>query len=639
MCYMKERPQLLNPFERAVQAGPDWVSRKEQLLERFSDRVDRVSVFMNGVMGVSSELNLDETEQALHLAYRKALTGLPVEARKGAMEYERFKRLAGLLDAEQDLITPQTDPRIVEEHFALRDSYEKSATALEEDPDIALFVSLGRVVTSLLEKRKTVLNLGYDHERLIAAFARARSSLESFPVDGAQRIDVGCFDISVYASMKEVQRISADVSGLHFSGTPFNLIGLFPDQHENPRTLRHERVHNYIDQSPHHEHQMPADALSRCFAGNKISSRFVSKLNPRTFLDGLHNELLAQMENAEDHSFVFSEKLHRVRDQNDVFYRLLGKQKSTARYSAGESLELIFSTAGGQVRKLRDLRKRLLTLPGSAEVLTDFDHFHTSVDKRFLAMGSVLRESFCATALLPDPEEAHDVLVSACVLLKPSQYERVLPSYLDRRFGVVQMESARQWNEVFSEGIQSPAGLKVIEALLQKGPIPERAMARACEELLQLATTAGDEIESAIGFKLRDLKKIRTYIRSINKVASRIGLSGSDVDEVRKHFIYEHCFYFLSDHVESGFSGLQKKMKELQDDERASMQFAFEIYSNFISEDINPEGTLTKEDAMRLPHWDQLKQAGFLDEIALLRQSVLEGLVPSLSEPPSSSGS
>ncbi len=80
-------------------------------------------------------------------------------------------------------------------------------------------------------------------------------------------------------------------------------------------------------------------------------------------------------------------------------------------------------------------------------------------------------------------------------------------------------------------------------------------------------------------------------------------------------------------------------MKELQDDERASMQFAFEIYSNFISEDINPEGTLTKEDALRLPHWDQLKQAGFLDEIALLRQSVLEGLVPSLSEPPSSSGS
>lgn len=252
--------------------------------------------------------------------------------------------------------------------------------------------------------------------------------------DTVQEVIVSPFDIVLVIPKKSASE--AGLRGFHVPGTPFNFIRHKLDSGEDDPTLKHERIHNFLDGSNllnlHGENTNSAIArtqqriaryltLQQTGVGKAIlknSERMLLEvLNPIERLDVLHEEILAVAEN-------LTEDNGGKRMLNSKLYRFSGLEFDAERSmvaTAGRDAGIWASFLRKELQSIRD--------PFLRDTIHDnLDKFQKLFTKSIQNARRVLK---VASKLDGEIEnETHTLLY----LLPPSQFYHAL-GYLEFKYG------------------------------------------------------------------------------------------------------------------------------------------------------------------------------------------------------------
>lgn len=645
---------LPNPFERAIKAGPDWESRRENLMNKLTERVQGLSNFINDVRAIGGEPDLEETREALEEAYQRAVAKLPPTVKAKRVALQKLEQEESKLEAEygrfpKDALMPgHIQEKAWLENTSRYSLVNKRKARLLSDPDTAYLYDLHKTIQGLVAKRVAVLQQKTDIDAIQALRAHLsnRTPVEDSDIEGIKRFT---FNITFYIKNELMDKIrDSETAGIHFSGTPFNAVRSSSKRAE--MSILHEGVHNLIDHARHLRHRMPADSIEdtlmelKKFASKDdglsglrkpiIQDRlsvFLGKLDPGVFLNDLHNEILAEIENVE--SSGFKSDTSGLIDDQDLILKEIFKHFSIKRWP-----ENIFATAGRQVSKLRKLSDLLKEFAENESFITIFEKFSGEVKDNFYALASSLEKGFAMLRFL-EPVEAlalHDELLALCVVQKPKHLARSMQSYLDHRLGSERTHEFRRWLLAENKGLETKTGLEYVSELLAGGG----SIPRGQTEILRgLLIDVKDKIPEGLDIlvsNIDDLEDVRGYVQLLHNVGQKVGLIAEQIKNSSLKILSQHAFCYFEQHVSSGFANLAEHLSSLDSLEREGYLEALDLYllnEFFLSDASDIYDTDTAEQIVALPHWAELERAGLGDAA----RSYRERMQASLSSEPSNS--
>jgi hypothetical protein len=606
---------------RAKEAGPDWESRREKILDDLERNVGLMADFRSAIDGIPDDLPHADVENRLTAAAVEVRNRFPEESLK------RFEEYRQCLDGLNRLKERKDDD--LETAGASFIELTDRRRAFEARADVGFLHLLDRTTEMLIKKNEIIAGWRQDGrvEQEVLKRLREESGKEVRPTD-LKEIRTRAFTIEVYvlpeaydAATAEHGGGSADSLGYHLRNSPMSFIRAGSDQkpRDLERTARHERMHNLADGvapmlmrrwTTTSDFDFYMDELTKRRRGGRRKGDELAKgLSDETFqaptiLDASREELVAEMENAEAVGFRRGplRKRGREEDMLSVIYCDGRKKEPALPHEEFMAATGALATAGADYRRahgrfLSEAARRKKDPVGKAQ----FEKKAAELREAVITMVRHLAENFAlATAIGP---EAQEELHQLAILIPPSKY-RYLRTYLEHAHGKAKIEHVERAEGLISdfEASQDVDGLERLVAELEKEPmiLSDEEAARMKEFLDERdgAVFAEDHIES--------LDDCRRYVAALRRFGE---LVGHDLAGRTEWSVYWQYFMArLPAFANWDFARLPEYRSSLKVEERKIFDEALPTYmGEYLSSDYGFE---KDEDIRTSPHWKIVRELG-----------------------------
>jgi hypothetical protein len=511
-------------LERMQELGGSWRERRERLYEALERRVDIVRGLRSRIEQAPVDIAPPEMNELLNGVRNEMYALLPPETREAVKQIEelsaKLEKLDGkirALETDEDADGGQITGKLVERLFMQQQLYD-----LETDE--AVFAeNVEGILKSLARKYVDVRRLRRDRASVGKAFEKA--SGKGMAVDAIIDIRYSAVDATIVLESDEYAQVSGsdDSYGTHFSDTPFSIVRARGAE-DLEETVRHERVHNLLDGAGTMWGRTSAKAFESSLAelekeagrkghegrGSDIEGMLKDiGLEPSNLVDSVHEELLAELENAEASGFGYPLA---VRDQ--VLSEGASSEEGREKEEKKKEILLFqkvsgsFATAGEQLQNLVAHLEEVEEKAGGAEFTAQVGSLADGVRFTFLRAIEHLRTASEVAKFLDDADVLDDAHALAAIL-KPSRYRHIV-GYLERRFGKERVTEARQAADLGRTFTPELERLSVLVSGTQDGSRPLTAPEkRALNDVLERRWVAG----SVAAVPLSDVKEYERLLR------------------------------------------------------------------------------------------------------------------------------
>lgn len=405
--------------------------RRAELMDRLDYKVEAVLDFGRMIESLDDDARPSEVHRALDQARSNIRAMFPPDT------IGRFDRLVAiqnrLRQLHRDISTAWDDPGRGPDEQARRQilaemqTLQREELPLLENEDLAFLLNMEYVIRGLQRKNNEVEALRDQPVRTLDELNLYNYHKTIIPED-IVRIKRTPFELSVVLKPKSYQRVRGqddDSIGVHFNNSPFSLIR---DGQEIETTMRHESIHNALDQAAgiryysrsrlkglaDHHRRSTSDEEKKAAEASLLQYRPVSLLNQ------MHNEMLAELENWERHPWN--------RDRSKILWIDRNRPRTFAfhaeRYSTAgrDAMEVVaaFESAAKHCQDPAQRRQLMETSRQFQRVFTDAVEYMRSAMRTARSSG----------------DEAVDRLHALLFVLPPSRY-RHLARYLKFKYGDV----------------------------------------------------------------------------------------------------------------------------------------------------------------------------------------------------------
>ena len=302
------------------------------MFERIYEKVDKIKELRK--IAESMDVGLSAKEVALQLdGYLKLCErSFSAEARQGADELIKSAKESGVFYYLYSFQENTADEP---------EKATETEAALYENPDINFLANIRGIVERLKQFNRVVRQYQKNPKKM---FAVVRKLVPEFSQEDVTNVKYRAFTVEISCS---VETLGSGLGGLHLDGLPINLINdeiyepAYPARHEFIHTLFDGRITNIAGIEP-------SEILSKILLKTKSNedlSETCSKIRIPELLRAVNDELLAELETAENKNFQLTEYTS-YGVPNTAFQNITG---STA--TAGEEMKDI-------ARQLSKFRKQ-----------------------------------------------------------------------------------------------------------------------------------------------------------------------------------------------------------------------------------------------------------------------------------------
>jgi hypothetical protein len=607
---------------RAKEAGPDWESRREKLLDDMERNVGLMAEFRSVIEEIPHDLPHESVKNRLIISAAELRGRFPEESLK---RFEEYRQCLDEIERYHKGIDERTDEENAS--ISIVDLMDRRR-AFEAQADVGFLQLLGRTTEMLIEKNRLISGWREDGrvEQEVLAHLREESGKEVKSTD-LKEIRTRAFTVEAYVLPEaydaiDIERSGASIDslGFHLRNSPLSFIRVGP--RETPgdleRTARHEGMHNLADGAMkmlmHREMTWEFDFYMKELTKRRRGGRprgdelerglEVPAFQASAILDTAREELVAEMENAEAIGFRRKSRKGRGREEellDDIFGKN-SRKKGNPQHEDFIDATSALATAGLDYRRAHDRflseAARYKKDPVSRAL---FEKKAEDLRDAVVRMVGHLSENF-ALAKEIGPE-AQEELHQLAVLLPPSKY-RHLRTYLEHKYGKERIRHVERAEELIIdfEAFPDPDDLERLVAALEK-----ESMVLSDEEADRLKGYLDDRDDAEfVDDHVRELKDCRRYVAVLRRFGE---LVGHDLVGHTEWSVYWQYFMSrLPAFANWDFERLPEYRSDLKDDERKIFDEALATYmGEYLSTDYGFE---EGEDIRQSPHWTIVRELG-----------------------------
>ncbi len=444
---MKElrREQMMG---RVNEAGRDWRERKETLESELEQKVNMAQEFIEFVKNIPPDSSAKEVGINLDKQFEVLLNKLPEKSKNELERYLAAGKEIAKLESELHAYDAGDLYDLLDDDTS--DFSEKANSVPTTEEDQLVWQKKQDELDRLYEIKKDqswahllgIYNI-INNLKLKAQYVESVKTSKKDPKDILQpvremdiKIEAVEFDavnIYIYTHDELAVEEGCDTFGVHFGETPISIIKI---SNHTEATRLHESIHNIVDGSelrttnPVRKLEMLRDTSKRVQQLQALGILFEDKRTPsaREFLDGIKEELLAEIRNTEKKGFW-----------NDAtslkeFFSTLRHDESEWGHKRMRTISNRIATAGVHiqtvVKELREMGEAELSERIVSAFISSMEHA-----KKALTTASKISE------------DAHEFVHAALTVLQPSQYRHV-HKLLKNKFGEDVVQSAENLYDV-----------------------------------------------------------------------------------------------------------------------------------------------------------------------------------------------
>lgn len=392
-------------------------ARRAEILFRLERKVGAFEIMKDRFFGIDPDKTPEEADQILTETFTTIRDEMPEDIQAG---FQRFKEL--YLDKTE-----------------ISHSDEAEIAELLRNDDIRFLSNASSVTESLRHNSHQVEGLRKSREETLVALQQALGSDDPIHPADVRDIRYGRFEVHVVLSRQGFEKINPyksksqiSAGGFHITDTPFSVLSsdLGPSL---DWASRHESTHMFLDGASDDVRIFDVDALAKDTedASNtedverNISSRQRLKhLSVNNIMDGLHQELLANLEFFEADNYGENMIPPGQGSAEDPFDTFLHYAENTS--TAGKQAEAISTLFEKYSESGVDPELRMLL----KQRVTQFERVYIRVNETIrtaLEVGKKMSQQ--------DPtSKAYTEVHTLLYLLRPSQY-RHIQRFLEHKYG------------------------------------------------------------------------------------------------------------------------------------------------------------------------------------------------------------
>jgi hypothetical protein len=433
-------------FPRAVESGPDWESREQDLYEQLDGQL-QIARELDGIIeSTRMDTPPDEVENVLFNFLEKVRLKFPEGARdikERSALVEELDSLAGETQkiAVETMSSALRDSRLVQEgrvqitRRLLKEvqSIFNEVERISARPHVRLLTALETIIPRLVGKNRLLRRMREDPERL-REFA-GTFTMSGKPLDEKRVANVHYSPFGVLFILGKDyydEEISGNSLGKHMRNSPVMFAMVEQDDYSLEDIARHESIHNILDGVAEAgfggrtklstlQRALALYSLSKSVEGVSKTEEFaeirkeILNYGDKDALNDLHEEVVTHSEIAERAGRDELESDEGVRERR--------------RFEASSSR---FATAGYIARKAHGLFQDVVEGDFDEEVKAHYRKLEADFPRTWLKFSKYIDDSVARARSIGS--QAHRDVHLLMVLLRPSQY-RHIPKYLEWKYG------------------------------------------------------------------------------------------------------------------------------------------------------------------------------------------------------------
>ena len=567
--------------------------RQFEILEGLKQRVDAMVQLKKDIEGLPKGLSDEALDECTKTMEERMFSAWPESVKRGA---ERILEIEYELDATNQ---SSYDEAHDETRFSLQDALLNELEATKRNPDQFMVYIAIQLIDGVKMKYKQVRELAAgDLNKTV------QSIMDEFGIEG-EVIDVRVSPTDIVVVLdKQVSfgKYYPDISGIHLSEEVYSFVKM-NDAAE--RTIRHEKIHGLIDGVyVIRSSTLPTSVIRsrlKTIKGYKkmsppdeiLNMAFRTLTNTRYYLDLLHEELLAELENAEE--------TWRAHTQRRYFERLRDAvANNTSAHLATAEIE-----AGKFIQALEEEQKNATderTITALKKINEDF------LLSWIQTVETMERMTELAARLGPD---ATDRVHLAMAILPPSRYRHIEPLfrhlYGDER--VDGLLGLRKW----ARNLLNPDSIEDFTKTILESP--NALLKKETEEVRLQILDLKDSYDLTTGMARYSANELKVIVASLPRLAHAVGLELEDeADQLVWNNFYHHV---LGDMVSGKRSVDMTYFSSMTDGQQRALRFQLDVEFEFIFEDldISYSDTVDIESIQKKDFWKIVKAANMEKEL------------------------
>ncbi|MBI4037345.1 hypothetical protein HY385_02890 [Candidatus Daviesbacteria bacterium] len=602
-------------LDKSSELQPSWEIKEAQILEGLDKKVKILAAFSDQLDLCTLSESPNHVKQRLNRFFSVTLQQYPQQVindfqRYEAIEVERKNRSVGILDSVNVLdVNNDMD-------FGVEDEQDR----LLENQDIAFLIAMRQITDSLIAKNRQVHRISKNPKILDPDLAKIEK--RGFKLKGAENVQYGPFSATFIINQDNLPGRLVDYAGLHFVGTPINLVVERGKRME--RTILHEEVHNRIDGVKALRFVDPSDVIKRIFDRYKkanqaglpmFGKRELMGLKPGPLINCLHDEILAHIQIVEANNFQADyQDIAEVEGLNEEIVKMgfngvtvLNKYTRT------------FATAGAELLSLSRLLDQEGKTVKDSEIQESLRFLNRTTTEMFIHVVENMGESLGIAERIG--EDAHLATHLLFYVLKPTQYHHI-NRFLRLKYGDTVVENALQSKKIGDSFSFYPTGLEEFTIRIEKmgNSLTEIDKAKIEKQFIDFWVWYHDDL-------VIDLNSRQAYRVLLERVGKVLGINTDQyIPTILKGLTEATLFDTIKTDLKSNFSHLPNIYQNLTSEDQKFFADMLGLYiTNDILDDLeDSQGRrLTPNDFKATPYWNIIKQLGLEEKIESMIQNMV----------------
>lgn len=398
--------------------------------ENQAELMDRLDYKVEAVMGLQKkieQLGPEEDPAVIHQTldnfWLETTMMFPPETMS---HYEQLQEIEEQMETRLKRIgsdTPDSipNPARVLEDFRRVEELRPQAVTIMKNEDIRFLMDVRAVVDDLAQKNNIIEGLRGDHEKILQT-VNANLLAQKLNAGDVKEYRIMPFEITVVVSSESYKRVrDTDSLGVHFDHSPFSMVR---QNDALEQTIHHESIHTILDRAGNigakesNYENIAKDYEKIKNPDNKeyVESR-LTMYDAESLVDMMHNEILAELENWEQHPAILHPTNSEKRELKNLPFVFHASRFSTAGTDAQEITEALDRVA----KKSKDLK-----------VQSELKAISQEFKEDFVQAVEHMKDALAAARFVGG--DAVDRLHALLFVLPPSKY-RHLGRYLQFKYG------------------------------------------------------------------------------------------------------------------------------------------------------------------------------------------------------------
>lgn len=601
--------EIIKPGIDVSQTPKEEHGKRRELLDSLRGKVTFVTEFLRTIESVDESSDVEaQLDTAFKVLANKIFDEQAEKELDQLTELEDQKNEYYRILNEQEVDLDEMSDEQQKMFDAAGDLDDAARELGEEKPYLSFLKKLQDLKSQLFEKRDDLLSFPEDDEQLPDALVRFLPGVTYEDFDHVIRQP---FSINIVLKPEAYDRfLNTDEAkirsaGVHFKGTPVNVIRAGRSQEEIRLTIQHENIHNVTDDVVITEDparvldgrvQMARRMLQYHNVGYEVALKNMK--SAARYVNALHGELIAAFEQEEATGFMGVAP---------------GKSHNYSGY------HIAFSTAGRYVTLFlqEELPKYIKEAKeaGEQELVEAFHFIRDDVQHRFKRIVSQMNEY--AVMSLAIGQEARDQTELLFAILRPTQYHHV-KTFLEEFYGKETVARAYDATKLrFFYSIDSLR--RGVDAVKASPEMLTDEIKNAI--LLQVENLDGSLLGESDDLGLTSLEALREY-REMLGVLNEMINGGEENDRFHLfdyHVVSTFFDRFLEVSEDDNWDELASVHAQCSDEEREHLIGQLEMYmENFMEEDMYEQGLIDDDSDVfaefsKLSLWGAIQKMGMAE--------------------------